>query len=294
MTQRHSSRNETNSEAGISDYPRTVYLHVTRLCNLHCSYCYLDAGRYIRHELTSHEVKRILSEVIPFQPDKVVFTGGEPLMRQDIIELARFFRSLDSIHHIRLCLDTNGILVNATMAPALGEVFDEIRVSMDGFEETNDALRGRGCFKAGLRAIREMRCTGVVPSLAITATSINVSDIAPFISYMSYEWGIRTVRINSLKPMGRAMTRPELLLREGQLGFSGYSPTCGSSMSPCNGDASCVGRSISINPQGLVFPCHWLSHKDYYIGNARVERVSLLYERLFQVRKQILAKANPS
>lgn len=267
-------------------------MHLTQRCNLSCAYCYADAGKDCCDELTTDDAKRILSQIAAFQPRKVVFTGGEPLMREDIFELARFFR--ESVSHLtQLCINTNGWLLDPGIAASLVELFHEIRISVDGFEETNDALRGKGAFRAAIRAIGEIRKAGGVPSIAITLTSVNAPGIQYFIHYMCHEWGIRTVRINPMKPMGRGKTRPDLLLHERALDcpiFPDNARAPDERRSPCNGNGSCVGTTISISPQGLAYPCHWLSEEEHLLGDLKVQSLSLIYDRLDYLRQRFLAR----
>lgn len=274
------------------EYPRVVYLHLTQQCNLSCVYCYLNAGKYSCSELTSDTVKQLLCQIAAFQPRKLIFTGGEPLMREDLLELALYFRKLRHPSS-QLCLDTNGTLINSNIASTLVKLFDEIRISLDGFEEVNDRLRGRGSFKSAIRAIGELREAGGAPSIAITLTSMNATMVSYFIHYMCHEWGIRKIRINPVKSIGRAKNRPDIIPgneHDNLHSFSSF-PVCDSN-SPCNGDGSCIGTTISITPQGLAYPCHWLSQKEYYVGDMRVEKLGLIYERLDKLRQKLLLQEN--
>jgi len=273
-------------------YPRAIYLHLTQRCNFNCVYCYLNAGKQSCNELTTDEVKRILSQIVIFQPVKVIFTGGEPLMRKDLIELARYFRGLNPPLS-QLCLDTNGSLITSRTASSLVALFDEIRISIDGFKDTNDVLRGQGAFKSAIQAIGEIHKAEGSPSIAITLTSINIFEVRYFVHYMCHEWGIQTVRINPFKPMGRGETRTDLLLGDHNLNWVGsLDPfsACDVDRSPCNRDGSCIGTSISITPQGLTYPCHWLSQEEYYLGDARNEWLGFIYERLNKLRQHFHVK----
>lgn len=269
------------------EYPRAVYLHLTQQCNLDCVYCYINAGKHYCHDLGSDEVERLLCQIAAFRPSKLVFTGGEPLLRKDLLELALYFRKIRHASS-QLCLDTNGTLINSSNASLLLKLFDEIRISLDGFEEVNDLLRGRGSFGSTLKGISNILDAGGMPSLALTLTSINLTSAEFFIHYMCREWGIRKMRINPVKPMGRAKARPDILLKNDPNDINYQNSSICDSNHPCDGDDSCLGATISINPQGLAFPCHWLSQKDYYIGNVRDEKLSLIYERLRKLSQQTI------
>jgi len=182
--------------------------------------------------------------------------------------------------------------VDSGIASSLVELFDEVRISVDGFEETNDALRGKGAFRAAIRAIGEISRAGGVPSIAITLTSANLPGIQYFIHYMCHEWGIRTVRINPMKPMGRGKNRPDLLLSDRALDCSIFPDNAQApdgDRSPCDGSGSCLGTTISITPQGLAFPCHWLSQEEHLLGDLKTENLSLIYDRLNELRQRFVA-----
>jgi MoaA/NifB/PqqE/SkfB family radical SAM enzyme len=112
--------------------PDTVYLHVTKAYNLRCAYCYFSAGEpNIEKELSTEAMLSVLEDVLLLSPRRVVFTGGEPLLRKDILKLAQLFKNMgDGIH---LCMTTNGTLINEENAENLVKTFDEIRISSDGF-----------------------------------------------------------------------------------------------------------------------------------------------------------------
>ena len=60
---------------------KNVFLHVTKACNLRCSYCYFSASKPLTNEMTTAEFARVWPEMVALRPQKVVFTGGEPLLR---------------------------------------------------------------------------------------------------------------------------------------------------------------------------------------------------------------------
>ena len=103
--------------------------------------------------MTTAEFDRLWPEMAVLRPQKVVFTGGEPLLRSDILELLGGLRAADPEHHILRCLNTNGHLVTPELARALVGLADEVRVSVDALAARNDALRGAGNFEQAMRAL---------------------------------------------------------------------------------------------------------------------------------------------
>ena len=142
---------ETVGEDTIS--LRNVFLHVTKACNLRCEYCYFSASRPMPDEMTAEEFDRLWPDMVAISPQKVVFTGGEPLLRPDILDLLRGLRDADPDHLVLRCLNTNGHLVTKELARELVGLADEVRVSLDALPRRNDALRGEGNFDAAMRAL---------------------------------------------------------------------------------------------------------------------------------------------
>ena len=105
---------------------RKIFMHVTRACNLRCSYCYLSGGKPLHHEMSTNDFSDLWPEIVEVRPAKVVFTGGEPLLRPDIVDLLGGLRHADPEHNVLRCLNTNGHLVTPKLAGDLVGLVDEI------------------------------------------------------------------------------------------------------------------------------------------------------------------------
>jgi len=64
-----------------------IFLHVTKQCNLRCKYCYFSADHAEPGEMTAMEYRRVWPDVVAARPKKIIFTGGEPLLRADLLTL---------------------------------------------------------------------------------------------------------------------------------------------------------------------------------------------------------------
>ncbi len=142
---------------------KNVFLHVTKACNLRCAYCYFSASQPLPDEMTNAEFIRLWPEMVALRPGKVVFTGGEPLLRADILELLGGLRAADPEHHVLRCLNTNGHLVTPELARALVGLADEAPVSVDALAARNDARRGAGNFEQAMRALECFYSVGFEP-----------------------------------------------------------------------------------------------------------------------------------
>ena len=178
-----------------------VYLHVTKRCNLDCVYCYFSAGEPMEEELSTDEILSVLRDVNLLNPRRVVFTGGEPLLRRDILKLAETLKNMEK--ELRLCLSTNGTLINGENVGGLVKNFDEMRISIDGFKEINDAIRGEGTFEKAMKAFRHILNAGGDPIAFITVTSLNLPYLKKFMHFLLRN-GILKIHISPLKLVGRA------------------------------------------------------------------------------------------
>ncbi|MFN8526052.1 MAG: radical SAM protein [Chloroflexota bacterium] len=181
---------------------------VTRRCNLACIHCYAAAANTsFPGELTTDEGKALLTDLASFGVPVVLLSGGEPLIRPDILELARFARSLG----LRITISTNGTLITADLASQLAEIgVGYVGISLDGVDETHDYFRGQtGAFEAALRGIRHCKSAGIRVGVRLTLTRHTVGDLPRLFDLIERE-GINRVCFYHLVPSGRG----RLLLRD--------------------------------------------------------------------------------
>lgn len=264
---------------------KTVFLHVTKACNLRCSYCYFSADRPMPGEMTAAEYARLWPDLAELAPGKLVFTGGEPLLRPDLLELLRGFRAADAGRRTRICLNTNGHLVDEAAAEALVGLADEVRVSLDGAAELNDALRGAGNAAAALRALELLRGAGFYPKVLVTVTAANVGALPEFLAGLVAR-GFERVNLNAFRPIGRgadrelsvstagiraALRAARRLALPGEPDLPEPSPDC---QRHCG-----AGKFLNVLPDGKVFPCHALTDPRFACGDLRRDRLAEICAR---------------
>lgn len=154
-----------------------VVWNCTRACNLRCVHCYAgaDDDRAQIGELTTEEAKAFMRDLAEFSVPVVLFSGGEPLVRRDMFELAHYVKELG----MRPVISTNGTLITDEKADRIHEIgFAEIGISIDGVRETNDRLRAKeGAFDAALEGIRRCVARGQRVSLRFTINRHNYQDV---------------------------------------------------------------------------------------------------------------------
>jgi len=164
--------------------PEHVYFSLTNKCNLRCKICRISKVLTNEDdELTTEEWKEIIDQVVDMKINHIIFSGGEPLLREDIFDLIAY--AVDK--KIKLVdVTTNGILIDETVAKKLVDIgVNPVTISIDGLEETNDFIRGKGSFQKAMRAfdfINKYRNSNL-PMLGInfTITDFNIDQILPVI-----------------------------------------------------------------------------------------------------------------
>ncbi|MFC7238648.1 TIGR04347 family pseudo-SAM/SPASM protein [Saliphagus sp. GCM10025317] len=153
-----------------------VVWNTTRRCNLHCAHCYAAAETEpAAGEFSTTEARRFLEQLADYGVPVVLFSGGEPLVRQDLPELVEHAADLG----LRPVLSTNGTLITPEKAARLESAgLQYAGISVDGLPERNDAFRGKeGAFDAAVRGIEACQSAGLKTGLRYTITEANAADL---------------------------------------------------------------------------------------------------------------------
>jgi len=183
------------------DKKPVVVWNVTRACNLKCIHCYARAvDRTHERELNHEQGLSLIDDLAAFGAPVVLFSGGEPLMRPDLVELASYAVSKG----MRAVISTNGTLISKDMAKELKEVgLSYVGVSLDGMEEINDRFRGRkGAFKDAMAGIINCQEVGLKVGLRFTINRMNTAEV-PRIFDLIEEYRIPRVCFYHLVYAGR-------------------------------------------------------------------------------------------
>ncbi|MDH3742270.1 MAG: radical SAM protein, partial [Hyphomicrobiales bacterium] len=166
--------------------PFLVALNLTKRCNLGCAHCYLDAKilkKGSTDELTTDEVKGVLSDIASLSPEcMVVLTGGEPLLRQDIETLAQHAAGLG----LMVVVGSNGILLTPERARKLKTAgVAGIGISVDSLDPAkHDAFRGRkGAWIKTMAAIDACREAELAHQIHFSVTDDTADEIADMVAF---------------------------------------------------------------------------------------------------------------
>ena len=159
-----------------SDKKPVVVWNVTRRCNLKCVHCYSHSeDRDYSGELTFDQGIELLNDLSSFGVPVVLFSGGEPLIRPDLLDLMKHASS----RGMRAVISTNGTLIDGKMAKSLKEVgLSYVGISLDGLEKTHDEFRRiPGTYSRVIRAIKNCKENGLKVGLRFTVNKRNFREI---------------------------------------------------------------------------------------------------------------------
>lgn len=153
-----------------------VVWNATKTCNLTCVHCYADAEiKRFAGELSTEEAQRMIEDLASMNVPALLISGGEPLVRPDILDLADYATSLG----VRVTFSTNGTLINKEKAERLKKIgVTYVGISVDGGEERHDRFRGKvGAFREAIRGIRNCRDAGIRVGIRFTVTQENLGEL---------------------------------------------------------------------------------------------------------------------
>lgn len=194
-----------------------LFWECTLRCNLHCQHCGSDCRAMSEtKDMPLEDFLKVLDDVrtvMDAEQILVVTTGGEPLLRPDICECGKAIRE----RGFHWGMVSNGMLLNAAMCERLQDAgLETIAVSMDGFEQAHNWLRGdKNSFAMTERAIRNLVGRELVWDVITCVNKLNFNSLDKFKDYLT-GLGVRYWRIFTVVPMGRALLNNDLQLEPEQ------------------------------------------------------------------------------
>lgn len=198
---RHSGRLPSHLLQFSADKKPVVVWNMTRACNLRCIHCYAHAKPGpAPDELTTAEAKAMIDDLADFGAPVILFSGGEPLMRPDLTELARHAVA----RGMRAVISTNGTLITKDKAKELKDIgLSYVGVSLDGLQQVHDRFRGvPGAFDMAMTGIRNCQEAGLKVGLRFTIYSKNAQEVPGIFDLLQKE-GIPRVCFYHLVYAGR-------------------------------------------------------------------------------------------
>lgn len=255
--------------------------HITDRCNWRCRHCYQD--EYQGKELAFGDMLAVLDDYdfliskmgLPRQKSIINVTGGEPFIRKDIFRLISELKKRSN--KFKWSFLSNGSFINDEIAELLKKSnINNYQVSIEGLEENNDKIRGKGRFKEIIQSIKCLSKAGIWVQVSMTLTQENIKDVRPLIKILKRA-GARQLNTRRLVPIGTgssiSLIPPKALKKyyeeglqlsslglrinngcesaifhEGYREAGRYTNTC----------AVTDGRIIVVMPNGDIMPCRRL------------------------------------
>ena len=288
------------------EFPQSVYLHLTNKCNLKCPYCYNKTDRETKIKLEKKglvsptmgtaEIKDLIRSMVSYGVSGLVFTGGEPLLRPDAMELVEYARCESDLRvkaggePVELQMLTNAILINENVARDMCQWLDIVTISLDGHEEhMHEETRGKQTFRPTLQGIERLvrmrkdlgkkkPFVALVPVLTKKTIGfmqeiyefgmdvLGADGMAPIIFQAGDHQSVSLAQIPELGTYYAELGRTNAYLEERRVKKNEPARE-----NPVTRRNQCgVGNGeISIDPGGFVYPCQMLHYNEFVCGNVR-------------------------
>ena len=171
------TKNAGKMQHGVAEGKGPVVVwNSTKTCNLRCRHCYMDSdGKKYKDELTTDEAKQFIDDLAEFNVPVLLFSGGEPLLRQDFFALAEYAAQKG----VRPTLSTNGTLITREVARRIKDIgVGYVGISLDGLAEVNDKFRGvAGAYEKAMHGIENCVAAGQRVGLRFTINKHNFLEM---------------------------------------------------------------------------------------------------------------------
>ena len=273
----------------LRDYlysPLLVLLEVTYACNLRCKHCYASAGRPMKDELSTDELRKLAEELGKIKVFDVAIGGGEPLLREDLPEVINAFVE----NKVEPTLATNGTLFDEEAAEELWKAgLRKVQFSLDGASsEVHDSIRGvKGSFEKTIKAVEVAKTIGYSVAIKTIAQKENLNQIQE-ITKLAYNLAVDDLSVNRAVPYGRAKENlletfipykayEELvkdLMRSSKVNLKLDLYPSSKRISNRKEFATCQAATMSLHicPNGDVKPCSYFPDQ-YICGSVRKESI---------------------
>lgn len=266
----------------ILSTPLFLSWEVTNRCNLRCKVCYNASADKLVDEIETSEVTEITEKIAACRPLFINLGGGEPLLRSDIEDIVR--KIIEKGVDVQIV--TNGTVYNEKlliMLKRLGVM--SIQVSIDGFEDEHDTIRGKGTFRKSIKTLKFLIGHGCPAVAAVVMTKLNYHSLPDLTEYL-HRLGVKKMGVFRFIPAGRGKINADLQLDAEELRqlsdtlarleekYGRHFFKCDHSLGVFAGERKNGGgcelgqKCLNIRPNGDVTGCPFLP---IVVGNVRRE-----------------------
>ncbi len=187
--------------------PLSLCWQITKKCNYNCPFCL--SGQQELYELPLEKIKEIIDILAAANLIRIDFTGGEPMMRKDFMEIIKYASSKG----IETLITSNGSVYSDEIAKTLLKTNTLLLISLDGDEETHDKSRGKGAYKRAVENIKKYRKMNVPVRINYLIRQDNLDKIE-YIYNLTKELNVDRLFYIFIAPQGRAYENKDLLLSD--------------------------------------------------------------------------------
>lgn len=274
--------------------PSLVSWNLTRKCNLKCPHCYMEGGTAEEHELSTDECLDVIDEMQALGTEMVILTGGEPLLRRDIYEIAK----AASERGMWVVMGTNGVLVNDHVARKMVECgVKGVGISLDSIDPAkhNRFRGGPNAWENSVRALEICTGHGLEVLVQTTVMDMNRGELSDLMAF-AHEKGAWAFNLYFLVQTGRGQQMNDLsredtdaILRELALRQNDFRPMlvrskCAPQFKQIayemglggleSGGCMAGTQYCRITPSGDVTPCPYMT---VVAGNVREDSFSEIW-----------------
>lgn len=186
--------------ADYCSIPNELWIHLTNRCNLACPFCYSSSGFSGERSLDKDSILRFVSEIPIMERKRIVLSGGEPLVYQDLIPLVQELKSLG----FKITLISNGT-IGGEFYPELVKYLDTFQFSVDGTtEQINSITRGKNHLEVTIQNINYAHDLGMDNIVvSFTSNKFNIFDL-PNMAKFCNKNHVNHIHVTRIIPSGRA------------------------------------------------------------------------------------------
>lgn len=289
----------------IPQFPVVVILHLTDRCNLNCVHCYKKyVAKWVpkSEELSLKEYKKLIEELANYGIVRVVLTGGEPFLREDLVEIISCIKKNGLIY----ALTTNGTIIDEKVLEQISTVsskYDSIQISIDTLKKGNIRPVNIETIRQNINMMRDYS----IPIVAnMTLTSLNYNEMLDVYMFCE-EMGIKNLIYSpffvtsqnkalficdiedfikkhyEVLVYAKSKGYPVKILQDGFGVATPFWQMIKTQINPSIDIPTFICRAginyCDISPNGSVFPCPFLEFPEFIIGNIREKSLYELWNR---------------
>lgn len=233
-----------------------IILEITNKCNLKCKYCCMDSNLQEKDLITKEEYFNIINKLVFLDPKHIVISGGEPMLRDDIIDIVKYLKKSFKGY---ISLATN-LTYKINNLIEISKYVDSIDITLDGYnEETCSKYRGKGVFDIVDKNIDILKQYNSKISASMIVDDYSYLEINNFIEYCKNKKIKHTFK--RFLAIGRGSNKESFLQDKNNIVCMKLDEKL--SINTCNAGLS----QIFIDNKGNIYPCPLMINKNYFVGN---------------------------